>query len=94
MKENVREWLKSMHLRPVYTLDEGADPRAYIAVSYKHDGFIMLLAVDGHSRRKVTYNQRGTIFPYSDVEIATDTLFGTQVARKRAELKGIYEEDE
>lgn len=95
--EEKAAWFKSMHLRPVYTLDEGEEPRAYIAVSTLSDKYIMLFAVEGYGGRKVTFNQRGSVFPYSDVEIAADTIFGTQVAKKRNEMKEHYcreEEDD
>jgi len=108
-----KEWLKSMHLRPVYLVDgemegKSADTeelRVYIAVAIEATGargagkgsFLQLHSVNPdmrgfHNLRKVTYQNRGILFPWDDLETATEICFKSKVAEKREELKNTYGE--
>lgn len=42
------------------------------------------------STRYVSYQNRGCIFPWDDIELATDIIFKTKIAEKREELKNTY----
>ena len=107
-----KEWLRSMHLRPVYLVDGGmnvgektGELQVYIAVAIEATGargagrgsFLQLHSVNPdrrgfHDYRKVTYQNRGILFPWDDLETATEICFKSRVAEKREELKNTYGE--
>jgi len=109
-----KEWLKSMHLRPVYLVEEDGgmtvgektgELQVYIAVAIEATGargngrgsFLQLHSVNPDRRgfqslRKITYQNRGILFPWDDLETATEICFKSKVAEKREELKNTYGE--
>lgn len=92
------DWFKSMHLRPVYYLEESADDIIYIAIAPRSGERVRrraqqlcLFPVEERaSLRYVSYNDRGMIFPWDDISTATEVVFKSKVAAKREELKKTY----
>jgi len=100
-----KDWLRSMHLRPVYLVEDDKlhktdELTVYIAIAPTNvrgrgtrSQQLSLIPVDRqHSGRFVSYANRGCLFPWDDIELATDIIFKTKVAEKREELKNTYGE--
>jgi len=93
-----RDWVRSMHLRPVHIVDGNADSSiVYIAIGYapghKQKTELRLVPVDrNRCYVAVTYKNRGTLFPWDDLDVASDILFKTEVAKRREQLLKEYGE--
>jgi len=109
-----KEWLKSMHLRPVYLVEgdggmqvneENGELKVYIAIAPtnargnlgnrrgRQSQQLCLIPVSNRElTRYVAYQNRGCIFPWDDIETATEVCFKSKVAEKREELKNMYGE--
>lgn len=97
-----RQWLSSMHLRPVYLVEAGTpiigddDLIVYIAVAVAsfdtdrgHKLFLVPVKKNLPSQY-VSYQNRGSIYPWSDIETATEVCFKSEIAAKIEELSFVY----
>lgn len=101
-----REWLASMHLRPVYLVEEGVvkateELMVYIAVApsqydlgpRRGTNQLCLVPVEyRNSMRYIAYKNRGCIFPWDDIDMATEICFKSKIAERIEELRNTYGE--
>ncbi len=100
-----KEWLHSMHLRPVYLIEPDGgmqvattgELKVYVAVGNegprgRTKDALWLHPVDSRkfSSRPVRYQDRGCVFPYDDIEMATEVCFKSKIAERIEELRQIY----